>query len=92
MLHAGERIAIFVHLWQARNLFDTQAVDHNMHMDIAAFVVTVRVCAYQSLMAGKVLFAKIQSQLLCPIHRESVILRIAWIEADDIMMALDVST
>jgi len=61
-------------------------------MDIAAFVMTIRVRAYQSLMAGEVLFAKFQSQLLRSIQGKSVILCVARIKTDDVMMTLDVST
>ena len=62
-----------------------------MYMNVTAFVVTVRVRSDQSLMAGEMRFAKFQAQLMRPIHRQSVILRIAWIKADDVMMRLDVA-
>ena len=69
VLHAGERVAGFVHVRHHGNALDAQTVDDDMYMDIAAFVVTVRVGADQSLVAWEMLFAKFESKLLRPIHR-----------------------
>ena len=42
-------------------------------------------------MTGKMLFAKFQSQRLCPIHRQSVFLRVSRIKTDDVMMGLHIA-
>ena len=55
VLHTGKRVAGFIHVRHHRNALDTQTVDNDMHMDVAAFVVTVGVCADQSLVAGEML-------------------------------------
>ena len=91
VLHAGKRVAGFVHVRHHGNAFNAQTVDDNVHMDVTAFVVTVRVCADQSLMAWEMLFAKIESKLLCPIHRQSVFFRIPRIKTDDVVMGLHIA-
>ena len=68
-----------------------QAVDYDMNVDIAGAVVTVHMCADQSLMTGEMLFAKFESQLLRPIHCQSVFFRIARIKTDDVMMGLHIA-
>ena len=60
-------------------------------MNVAAFVVTVRVRRDQSLMAGEMLFAKFQAQLMRAIHRQAVVFRVAGIKTDDVMMRLDIA-
>ena len=60
-------------------------------MNVAAFVVTVRVRADQSLVTGEMLFAKLESQRLCPIHRQSVFFRISRIKTDNVVMGLHIA-
>ena len=91
VLHSGEHIAVLVHVRHPGNALDAQTVDDDMHMDVAAFVVAVRVRRDQSLMAGEMFFAKLQAQLMRAIHRQAVIFRVAGIEADDVMMRLDIT-
>ena len=69
VLHTGERVAGFVHVRHHGNTLDAQTVDDNVHMDVAASVVAVRVRTDQSLMAWEMLFTKFESKLLRPIHR-----------------------
>ena len=57
-----------------------QAVDHDMHMDVAAFIVAVCVGADQSLMAGKIFPGIFQAELLRPLPGQIVLCHILWIE------------
>ena len=67
VLHAREHITVFVHIGHPGNALDAQTVDDDVHMNVAAFVVTVRVRCDQSLVTGEMRFAKLQpcSLTLC---------------------------
>ena len=53
----GSGVARPVHVGLALHLVNPQTVDDNMHMDIAAMVVSVRVGADKDLVSGEMLFA-----------------------------------
>ena len=53
-------------------------------------VVSVRVGADDGRMTGKVLFTKVQTEGLCPFHGQAVVGCISGVEADDILVALDI--
>ena len=53
----GSGVARPVHVGLALHLGNPQTVDDNMHMDIAAMVVSVRVGADKDLVSGEMLFA-----------------------------------
>ena len=55
MLHARERVAGFVQVRQHGHALDAQAIENDVYMDVAAFIVTVRVRTNQSLVAGEML-------------------------------------
>ena len=90
MFHARLRIAWPIHIRHERNLSNSQGVDHDMHVNVAAAVVPIRMCAYDCLMSGKMISAKGLTQLLCSIYVQTMINSIPWIEADDIVMAFDI--
>ena len=90
VLVPGSGVARPVHVGLALHLGDPQTVDDNMHMDIAAMVVSVRVGADKGLVSGKMLFAVGQSQRLRPVNSQAVVGCISWVKADDIVVALDV--
>ena len=68
VLAAGFRVGWPVHVGQERYFLYPQAVNDDMHMDIAAVVVAVRVGAYKGLVAGEMLGAKLLAQLLRPVY------------------------
>ena len=65
-------------------------IDNDMHMDIAAVVVSVRVGADNGLVSGEMLFAKFLAQRLCLINGQAVVRSVPWVEADDIVVGLHI--
>ena len=59
VLATGFRIGWPVHVGQERHFLYPQRIDNDMHMDIAAVVMPVRVGAYKGLVAGEMLGAKL---------------------------------
>ena len=49
-----------VHVGQKRDFINPQGVEDDMHMDITAVVMPVRVSAYKGLVSGEMLFAELQ--------------------------------
>ena len=58
-----------------------------MHMDIAAVVVSVRVGADNGLVSGKLLPAKFLAQRLRPVYGQTVVHRVPWVKADNVVVA-----
>lgn len=46
-------------VWQERDFLNLQTVDDDMHMNVAAVIMPVRVGAYQGLASGEMLGAKL---------------------------------
>ena len=90
VLAPGFCVCRSVHVGQQRYFLYPQAVDDDMHMDIAAVVMPVRVGADNRLMTGKLLPAKLLTKLLRLIHGQPIVRAVPWVKADDVMMALDV--
>ena len=90
MLVPGSGVACPVHVGLALHLGNPQTVDDNMHMDIAAMVVPVRVGTDKGLVSGKMLFAVGQPQRLRPVYGQAIVGCVPWVKADDIVVALDV--
>ena len=86
----GSGVACPIHVGLALHLGDPQTVDDNMHMDISAVVVPVRVGADKGLVSGKMLFAVGQPQRLRPVNGQAIVGCVPWVKADDIVVALDV--
>ena len=72
-----------------RHIQFSQTVDYDMHMNVAATVVTVHVRTDQSLMPRKIRFCIFQSKFLCPFPRQTIFCAVPWIKADDVMVAFD---
>ena len=53
-----------VHVGQERHFLNPQAVYDDMHMNVAAVVMPVRVGAYKGLVSGEMLFTELLAQLL----------------------------
>ena len=60
-----------VHVGQKRDFVNPQGVDDDMHMDIAAVVMPVRVGAYKGLVSGEMCLAELLAQLLRPVYGQA---------------------
>ena len=67
----------------------TNAVDHDMAVDIAGSVMTVFMCADDCLVTGKSFRGKFHSENLSLLGSQSVVTNIFWIEAHNVVMSLD---
>ena len=56
----------------------------DMHMNVAAVVMPVRVGAYKGLVAGEMLGAKLLAQFLRPVYGQAIVRAVPWVKADDI--------
>ena len=83
----GAGVCRSVHVRQERNFLYPQRIDNNMHMDIAAVVVSVRVGADNGLVSGKLLPAKFLAQRLRPVYGQTVVHRVPWVKADNVVVA-----
>ena len=77
-----------VHVGQERDFLYPQAVNDDMHMNVAAMVMPVRVGAYKGLVAGEMLFTELLPQFLRPVYGQAVVRAVPWVKADDIVVAL----
>ena len=59
VLAPGFRIGWPVHVGQERDFLYPQRIDNDMHMNISAVVMPVRVGAYKGLVAGEMLFTEL---------------------------------
>ena len=74
VLAPGFRDGWPVHVGQERDFLYPQRIDNDMHMDIAAVVLPVRVGAYKGLVAGNMLGAKLTlAQFLRPVYGQAVV-------------------
>ena len=83
-------IAWSVHVRHEGDFFNSQRIDNDVYMNIAAAVVSVGMCADDCLMTGKMISAKFLAQLLCSVNGQSVVGNILGIEADDIVVTFDI--
>ncbi len=90
VLAAGFRVGWPVHVGQERDFLYPQRIDNDMHMDIAAVVMAVRVGAYKGLVAGEMLGAKLLAQFLRPVYGQAVVRPVPWVKADDIVVAFHI--
>ena len=75
---------------QERHFLYPQAVNDDMHMDVAAVVMPVRVGADKGLMAGEMLFTELLPQRLRPVYGQAVVRPVPWVKADDIVVAFHI--
>jgi hypothetical protein len=79
-----------VHVGQERNFRYPQGIDNDMHMDIAAVVVSVRVGADNGLVSGKLFPAKFFAQHLRPVYGQAVVRCVPWVKGNDIVVAFHI--
>ena len=60
-------------------------------MDVSRMVVSIGVGADECRMTGEIFRTKLQAKGLCLFHSQAVVGCISWVEADDILMALDIT-
>ncbi len=89
VFESGKGIASAFHKGLAFRIIFSQAVDYDMHMDVAAFIVTVSMSADKSLMSGKILFGKFQSKQMRLFSGQSAFCRVFRIKTENIMVGFD---
>ena len=77
-----------VHVGKQRYFLNPQRIDYDMHMDIPAVVMPVRVGAYQRLVSGEMFFTKLLTQFLRPVNIQAVIGCVTGVKRNDIVVAL----
>ena len=90
VLAALQRVGWSVHVGQKRDFINPQGVDDDMHMDIPAVVMPVRVGAYKGLVSGEMCLAELLAQLLRPVYGQAVVCPVPWVKADDIVVAFHI--
>ena len=91
MFMSGESIAGPFHKVLSFNIVSTDTVDHDMHMNIACRVVTIRMRTDKSFVSREIFFCKFHPESLCLLGCKSIVITIPRIKADDVMMGFDFS-
>src|SRR5699024_9337065 len=89
VLATGFCVSWPVHVGQERHFLYPQAVNDDMHMDVAAVVMPVRVGADKGLF-GEMLFTELLPQRLRPVYGQAVVRPVPWVKADDIVVAFHI--
>lgn len=90
VLHARLGVARSVHIWHERDFHNSQRVDNDVYMNIAAAVVSVGVSANNGLMTQKVFLAEFLSKALRQIYGQSVVGNIFWVKRNDLVVTFDI--
>lgn len=90
VLHTRLRIARSVHIRHKWNFLNSQRIDHNVYMNIAAAVVTVGMGTDDCLMSGKVFLAKFLTKALSQIYSQSMVGNIFRVKRNNIVMTFDI--
>ena len=80
-----------LHIGLALHFSCSDAADHDVDMDVSRMVVPIGVSADDGRMTGEVFFAEFQAKCLCLFHGQAVVGCISGVEADDILMALNIT-
>ena len=86
----GAGVCRSVHIGQEWNFGYPQGIDNDMHMDIAAVIVSVRVGADNGLVSGKLFPAKFLAQRLRPVYGQAVVYCVPWVKADNVVVAFHI--
>ena len=90
MFAPGTGICRSVHVGQQGYFLNTQRIDNDMNMDIAAVVVSVRVDADNGLVSGEMLGTKFLAQCLRPVYGQAVVRCVPWVKGNDIVVAFHI--
>ena len=91
MFHPCLCIAWPVHIGKEGNIFDAEAVDDDVNMNVTAVVMTIRMSTDQSLVSGKMFPAEIGTKVLGLIHCQTIFCSVSRIKADDIVMTFHIA-
>ena len=91
MLHALAPIAGLLHIGLTLHFSCSDAADHDVDVNVSRMVVPIRVGADDGRVTGEIFRTKLQAKCLCLFHGQAVVGCIAWVEADDILMALNIT-
>ena len=91
VLHALTPVAGLLHIRLAFHFPCSDAANHDVDVDVSRMVVPIRVSADDGRMTGKAFFAEFQAKSLCRFHGQAIVGCIAWVKADDILVALDIT-
>ena len=91
VLHALTPVTGLLHIGLAFHFSRSGAADHDVDVDVSRMVVPIGVSADDGRMTGEVFFAEFQAKCLCLFHGQAVVGCISWVEADDILMALNIT-
>ena len=80
-----------MHIGLAFHLSCSDAANHDVDVDVSRTVMPIRVSADDGGMTGEVLFAEFQAESLCGFHGQAIVGCIAWVKADDILVAFDIT-
>ena len=90
VLVPGSGVACPVHVGLALHFGNPQGIDNDMHMNVSAVVVPVRVSTDDGLVSGEMLFAVVKPQRLCPVNGQPVVGCVPRVKADDIVVAFHI--
>ena len=90
VLHTLAPIAGLLHIGLALHFSCADTADHNVDVDVSRMVMPIRVSADDGGVTGEVFFAEFQAKCLCFFHGQAVVGCISGVEADDILMALNI--
>ena len=91
VLHTLTPVTGLLHIGLTFHLSCADTADHNVDVDVSRMVMPIRVSADDGGVTGEVFFAEFQAKCLCFFHGQAVVGCIAWVKADDILMALDIT-
>lgn len=89
MFESGQGIAVAFHERLTLHVIFPQAVDHDMHIDIAAFVMAVCVGLDKGLVSGEILFGKFPAKSLRSFPGQAIFRCVFRIEAEDVVVGFD---
>ena len=91
VLHALAPIAGLLHIGLAFHFSCSDAANHDVDVDVSRMVVPIRVGADDGRVTGEIFRTKLQAKCLCLFHGQAVVGCISGVEADDILVALDIT-
>ena len=92
MLVTGSFLMWFIHIRLPFHCSHPHTVYDDVGMNISRFIVSIGMSNHQSLISGKHLLRKFQTDCLCSLSGKSVFCNISWIVADNVVVTFDIFT
>ena len=92
MLVTGSFLMWFIHIRLPFHCSHPHTVYDDVGMNISRFIVSIGMSNHQSLISGKHLLCKFQTDCLCSLSGKSVFCNISWIVADNVVVTFDIFT